>query len=323
MRNLLICSAGRRVSLVSYFQEQAKELLGVDSRVHTTDLLPELAPACYVSDQAFKIVPIADPDYIDRLLELCISNRVKMVVPTIDTELLLLAKNKGRFAEAGIAVVVSSPELVTDCGDKMASNLLFERLGFRVPELVDMEEPRYPIFARPKHGSSSKDTFVIANEDYLSPFLANREYFVHQEFLPPERFEEYTVDIYYDRMANLRCAVPRRRMAVRGGEIAKGMTARNRVFEEVAEKMSHLEGAAGCVTLQVFLEKETGGIYGIEINPRFGGGYPLSYLAGANYPKMLIEEYLLNKEIGTFDAWEDGLLLLRYDNEMVLHASEC
>jgi carbamoyl-phosphate synthase large subunit len=322
MRNLLICSAGRRVSLVSYFKEQANELLGNDSRVYTTDVLPELAPACYLSDQAFKIGRVEDPDYINLLLEVCISNEVKMVVPTIDFELLLLAKHKHRFTQAGITVVISSAELVANCSEKNASNLLFERLGFHIPKPIDIHEPQYPIFARPKYGSSSKDTFVIASEDSLSPFLADRDYFVHQELMPPDRFEEYTVDLYYDRHAILRCAVPRRRIAVRDGEIAKGMTARNRVFEEVKEKLSHLEGAAGCITLQVFLEKAGERIYGIEINPRFGGGYPLSYLAGANYPRMLIQEYLLDQQVEDFDAWEDGLLLLRYDNEMVIHASE-
>ena len=63
-------------------------------------------------------------------------------------------------------------------------------------------------------------------------------------------------------------------------------------------------------------------IVGIEINPRFGGGYPLSYLAGGNFPKWLIEEHLLHKEVSYFEDWKDNLLMLRYDAEVLIENYE-
>ena len=76
----------------------------------------------------------------------------------------------------------------------------------------------------------------------------------------------------------------------------------------------------GCLTAQFFLNSDNNDIRAIEINPRFGGGFPLSYLAGANYPKWIIEEYGKNQEIhDSFNCWEKDLLMIRYDDEILVH----
>jgi len=86
--------------------------------------------------------------------------------------------------------------------------------------------------------------------------------------------------------------------------------------------MKIVDGARGCLTVQFFLNKKTNHIVGIEINPRFGGGYPLSYLAGANFPGWIIQEYLLNESIEYSETWEDNLLMLRYDHEILVKNSD-
>ena len=100
---------------------------------------------------------------------------------------------------------------------------------------------------------------------------------------------------------------------MRAGEINKGITEKNVLVPFVTKHLAHIEGAKGCLTMQFFLNRTTKQVIAIEINPRFGGGFPLSYVAGANYPKYLIEEYLLGKEIPVNNNWEDHLLMLRYD----------
>jgi carbamoyl-phosphate synthase large subunit len=82
---------------------------------------------------------------------------------------------------------------------------------------------------------------------------------------------------------------------------------------------SKCKGFKGCITLQVFRKNGTNELTGIEINPRFGGGYPLSYSAGANYPGYLIKEYLLNEKIEFYDEWISDLLMLRYDDEIIIY----
>ena len=74
-----------------------------------------------------------------------------------------------------------------------------------------------------------------------------------------------------------------------------------------------LPGAKGCITFQFFVNKETCDIKGLEINPRFGGGYPLTHQAGARFTDYLISEYFCGKEVDFYDGWESDLLMLRYD----------
>jgi carbamoyl-phosphate synthase large subunit len=131
--------------------------------------------------------------------------------------------------------------------------------------------------------------------------------------------DKYSLDLYYDRNSELKCVVPRKRIEVRGGEVNKGLTEKNLLVTYVKDKLAHISGARGCLTLQLFLNKENQDIHGIEINPRFGGGYPLSYLSGANFPKWLIQEYLFDQPIEYFEEWESNLLMLRYDDEVLVH----
>ena len=77
-----------------------------------------------------------------------------------------------------------------------------------------------------------------------------------------------------------------------------------------------------CVCLQLFYRESDGDVKGIEINPRFGGGFPLSYYAKANYAEYLIREYLLGETVDYSEAWLDRTLMLRYDNDIIVYDAE-
>ena len=139
------------------------------------------------------------------------------------------------------------------------------------------------------------------------------------EYLSPEKYLEITIDLYFDKNHLLKCAVPRERIEVRSGEVSKSVTRKNDLYKMICSKFSFCKGFRGCITLQVFRNRLTNEIYGSEINPRFGGGYPLTYLSNANYPEMIIKEYLLNEDLSFFDGWISNLLMLRYDDEIIVH----
>ena len=306
--NILITSAGRRVSLVSYFQKEAKALLGENSKVFATDLDPHTSSACYIADGSFKVGRFTDVDYMDILLSICKKNNIKLIVPTLDPELELLSVNRALFQKEGIEIIISEIGFVKKCRDKRIINTFFAENGFLLPEEIDITNPTFPMFIKPIDGSSSKDLYFIEDASMLSEYLINKDNLMYLEYLPKSEYKEYTVDMYYDKNSEVKCIVPRVRLAVRGGETNKGITDKKaEIIDFLTKHLSNIPGARGCLTLQLFLGKTNGKIYGIEINPRFGGGYPLSYLSGANYPGWLIKEYLLGEEIPFFNEWEDKL----------------
>jgi carbamoyl-phosphate synthase large subunit len=315
MPNILITSAGRRVSLVKAFQKELKRA-HIVGKVFTTDLNPEFSSACQIADKAFKVGRFADSDYIDVLLKICMENAVKIVIPTIDTELIQLAIHRLKFEDQGISIVVSDETLIKICRNKYLTNDFLKTKNFKLPDIIDINKPNFPIFIKPVDGSSSKNIFLVSDETMLSPFMKDASKFIHMEYLSPKDFHEYTVDLYYNQQCKLCCAVPRIRIETRGGEVSKGVTRKGNILNFVKTNLSALEGARGCITLQLFEHKNNEEVYGIEINPRFGGGYPLSYLAGANYPKMIIQEYILNKKVNYTEGWKDNFLVIRYDSEI-------
>ena len=319
--NILITSAGQRVSLVRSFQTELKKYFK-DGQVFTADLNPVLAPACHISDQSFTVPRVTSPEYIDQLLHLCMNNQIKLVVPTIDTELLVLSENIEYFKRKGIHLLVSDSELVRECRDKRQINQFFERKGICIPQQYSLENLRFPVFVKPYDGSLSKGIFTAYCAEDIKPEHHADPKLMFMEYIAAEDYDEFTVDCYYDQASKLKCVVPRKRIFVRAGEVNKGVTKKNFIVTEFNQKLQHIVGARGCLTIQVFLHKTEDKILGIEINPRFGGGYPLSYLAGANYSQWVIREYLLNQKIEEFSAWSDNLLMLRYDAEVLVHNYE-
>lgn len=318
MNNILITSGGRRVSLVRAFVKELKALFP-SGKVFVADFNPSLSPASNIVDTSIKTCKVQDEGYIDDLLKECIKNDIKLVIPTIDTELLILSQNKQRFLNHNISIVVSDEDLIKICLDKISTHALFRKLNVGVAKEYAKDDYKLPIFIKPVNGSGSKNNFVIKKKSQLSKYLLKKKSLRFFEYLDSKLYDEYTCDLYYDKNSNLKCVIPRKRLEVRAGEVSKGVTKRNALKLFIDKNFSVLDGARGCLTAQFFLHNESGEIKGIEINPRFGGGFPLSYLAKGNYPKWIIKEYMLNETVEYFDDWEENLLMLRYDDEIIIN----
>lgn len=317
--NILITSAGRRVSLIKAFQKELKKLFP-DGKVFAADAEPSLSAACQIADGYFKVPRFDSPNYISSLIEQCKKLNIGLILPTIDTGLADLAQNRHLLTENGIQPVVSSFEFINVCRDKRDIHDYFKANGIRVALEYSRDNFKLPMFLKPYDGSRSVDTYIIKNKESLRDIHFSNEKLMFLEYLDPMDYEEFTCDLYYDKSHILKCVVPRKRIEVRDGEVNKGVTQHNELVPFIRQHLGYIEGAVGCLTAQFFKHKTDNSIYGIEINPRFGGGYPLSYLAGANFPKWIIEEYLLGKKIDeSFDCWETDLLMIRYDDEILVH----
>lgn len=318
MKNILITSAGKRVTLVKIFKNTLKEY-DVNAKVYTTDMTPQFAPAGIASDKCFEVPRVSSPEYISILLNLCIQNNIGLVIPTIDTELLILAQNKYLFLENKIYIVVSDSSFIQQCRDKRKTGMLLQKINIRVPKPIDKLHPTFPLFAKPYDGSLSKDLYHVKTQTDLTPEILNHPKLIFMEYIDKALYKEYTVDMYYGKDNYVKYIVPRERLEIRAGEINKGYTRKNYLVDFLKKRMEKIPGVIGCICIQLFYQEENKDVVGIEINPRFGGGYPLSYYAKANFPDFLIQEYLLDKEIAYSENWLDNTLMLRYDSEVIVY----
>lgn len=314
--NLLISSAGRRVELVKAFKESLA-VLNNGAKVFAADMYPELSSACNVADGYFAVPAVFSADYIHSLLSICRNNNVKIVIPTIDTELHLLSSNLHRFQEYGVEVVVSNSVLIESCRDKRITGCLFSSLGLPYPEIYDTNFLKYPCFCKPYDGSRSVGAKIIQKWSDITDDDLNNPKNIFMEFVP-KTYCEYTVDAYYNRYGALKSLVCRERLEVRSGEVSKGISRKDFVYDVLVKKLKNLDGARGCITFQFFVNKESKDIKGLEINPRFGGGYPLTHEAGARFTDYVVAEYYLNEDVKFFDGWKSDLLMLRYDAAVFL-----
>lgn len=122
--NVLILSAGRRVELVQCFQYAARKL-NIISNIVACDC-SDTAPALYFADKVCKLPKISEPDYITSIIDTCVQEEISLVVPTIDPDLLLLAKNKKDIETlTGAKVLISDTKVIEICRDKINTQLFF------------------------------------------------------------------------------------------------------------------------------------------------------------------------------------------------------
>lgn len=317
MKNVLVLSAGRRVSLVRGFMQAAQAQSDKDICVYAADLAPHLSSACQISGGKFQVPHVRDPGYPDAVFDICVAQNIGVVVPTIDTELAILAPLRDRFSQAGITILISDTSFVDICRDKRATARFFTDQGLPAPTLYDPKDLTFPVLVKPYDGSLSAGVYLIDTPDGITPQILENPKNIYCQYIDHATHQEFTVDMYYDRDSKLRCVVPRRRLEVRGGEVAKALSEKNEIVTTLFEHMGHVPGTRGCLTLQLFRHPDTHAQYFIEINARFGGGYPLSRLAGADFQQWIIQEYILDQPVDTYHDWADRTLMLRYDAEVI------
>jgi len=320
--NVLFTCIGRRVSLLQSFRRAAAQLK-INASFLGTDTT-ELSSALQLCDRRFLVEPTTHRGYIGQLLSIVKANRVKLLVPTVDLDLKSLARNEPKFAAAGCRVLVSTPDVIDICQDKRKTYRFLVKNGFdaaitmSVRSILSKKKINWPCFLKPWDGSAGRENAVATNRQELLFYARRIPNVICQEFVEGA---EFTCDVYVDFGMKVRCVVPRKRIEVRAGEMSKGQVVKNaHIMSEAAALVAKLGAGTGVITLQLFLTDD-GKVKFIEINPRFGGGAPLSIKAGANFPKWILQGLAGRKTNIRPDAFQDGLTMLRYDSEVWLKGS--
>ncbi|SPF76931.1 hypothetical protein ALP8811_01948 [Aliiroseovarius pelagivivens] len=311
--SILICSAGRRVGLVEAFYAAA-DRLALDLTILACDVDPEHSAACAIADHAFEVPRGDDPAYVDAIKDIVRKFNVALVVPTIDTELLQLAQSLNAFKELGARVHISELSVIEVARDKALTSTVFAKAGVPVPQTMNEAQFRadpsaltWPVFAKPSGGSASRGLAVYQNIDDVPDRFD--EPMIFQDTLEGP---EYTINMFVDQSGTLKCVVPHIRLSIRAGEVEKGRTERREDLKEIAQGIAKaLPGLRGVACFQIIDDPRFGPRV-IEINARFGGGYPLADHAGATFAQWLLEE-VCGLPPTANDDWRDGVLMLRYD----------
>jgi carbamoyl-phosphate synthase large subunit len=316
MRVLFTC-IGRRVELVRAFQ-RAGERLKLRLHLHGADST-WLAPAMHCVHRGHLVPSIRSGRYIEGLLEVVRAERIDLLIPLIDTELPALADAVPDFENLGCRVVISSPSVINTCQDKLETFAALQAAGIDTPQTWPWKEANarkrhsFPYFLKPRRGSASMGNYVVRNRDELSTFGQRVPEAIVQEFVSGA---EHTLDVYTGFDGKPRCVVPRKRLEVRTGEVSKGLIVKDPAIMQVGSDVAEMLGECrGVITVQCMVTP-AGQIRVIEVNPRFGGGVPLSIHAGADFPRWILMECLGRRPRITPDSFRDDIAMLRFDDSV-------
>jgi carbamoyl-phosphate synthase large subunit len=282
--------------------------------------------AYHAADGSWPMPRCTGPDFVPEMLGLCRREDVRLIVPTIDTELPVYSAHREDFAAIGTVVAVSAAEVIAIGNDKTRTHEWLVERGFptvRQSSLDDVlsDDARawsFPLIAKPRFGSASIGVQRIDNREQLRLLPRHVEYVVQTVAAGCE----YTIDVLVDRQGRCLCAVPRKRLEVRAGEVSKGMTERQESLISLGSRLAEtLPGAYGALNIQVFWDATAETASVIEINPRFGGGFPLTWQAGGRYPQWIIEDLLGRPSTVSSGNWSDRLLMLRFDDAVFVPAA--
>lgn len=316
--NILFTGVGRRIELLNAFKQAALNL-DIDLKIYGADMMGT-APALAYCDFKRKVCSMKDPNYIEELMEICRQDKIDLIIPTIDTDLLVLSKNSNRFGKT--KVLISEENMIAICRDKSLTSSFFEKCGCKAPKTVSdwkLYEGEFPCFIKPKDGSSSINTFRVESVKELELYAQQIEDYVVQPFIEGT---EYTVDVFCDFEGNPIYITPRIRMQVRAGEVLKTQISMDEKIIEECRGIINAFKPKGPITIQLIRQNSTGDNYYIEINPRYGGGAPLSMKAGARSAEALIgiltnSYFEYNRKIiegATYSRFDDSICIKGGDN---------
>lgn len=316
--NILILSAGTRNKVVQFF----KEAVGEGGKVVATDC-SNLAPAVYDANVFYLVPRITAPGYIDRILEICVEEKIDGVFSLIDPELSLLARERERFLAVGTTPVVSPYDLVEICFDKYKMYQMLTELSIPTGRCyVDKEvfyedlkagKISYPVFVKPVKGSASININKVTSDKEIEVLFDLYDDLMIQEFMDGQ---EYGADVYIDMLSGKCTSIfVKKKIKMRAGETDKSVSVKIPALFELLQKFVEKCGFCGMIDIDIF--EINGTFYISEVNPRFGGGYPHAYACGVNMPKQVLNNLSGRENPVRIGEYQEGICMMKY-NEVAI-----
>ena len=307
--NILITSVGIRGYLIKYFRKALKN----KGKIFAADC-NRYAPALYDADNYFILPNVLEKNYINELFKICLTNDIKGIISLNDIELPILAQFKNKFLEKDIKLIVSNPKVIDICYDKYSTYRFLKENNFPFPKtFISLDEAlmeikaktiKFPLLVKPRKGSASLGIKKVFNIKELQNGFNEKGNVIIQEFF---QGDEYGIDVFCNSNLLPVSIFAKRKIKMRAGETDKAITVYDIKMIEFIDSLIRMLGIYGPGDMDLF---KCGNKYIVlEINPRFGGGYPLSHAVGAVFPEKVIK--LINEEQLQPD-------LIRYPDNVVM-----
>ena len=309
MTTVLFTCAGQRVDIVRAFRAAGAITVASD--------INPLAPALYHADHRALVPRVDDPGYVEALHALIEVHGIRLVVPLTDLDHLQLARARDRLRDT--VVLVPDPETIEVCADKYLAHAFFVERGIGspptwLPEEVDGNLP-YPVLVKARRGFGSRHIFRAESEPELEFFL--RYTTVDSMVQRACRGTEFSIDVFCDLDGRCLAAIPRTMIESKGGESIKGATIRDEELIEFGRTVSETLRIIGPANVQCFREPE-GDLQVTDVNPRFGGGFPLPTAAGSRYPELALALARGESPEPRLGEFREGVVMTRYFSHVIL-----
>ncbi|MBO9731732.1 MAG: ATP-grasp domain-containing protein [Chitinophaga sp.] len=308
--NILFLGGAKRTSIAEHFIKAGKER-NINVKIFSYEL-DKFVP---IAEVAEVIVGLRwkDENILAHLAQCIQDNHINIVLPFVDPA-ILISRHLGRLLP-DIFIPVSDENICHIMFDKVSANDWFIQNAFPVP---DNNTGNWPMIAKPRYGSASKGLIILKDDQSFARFKEEKETsdYLLQHFVVAD---EYTVDCYVGKNANIVSIVPRKRLEVAGGEAIKSITIKDDSIIDLSKQILMAGKFIGPITIQFLKEKSSGKVFVMEINPRLGGGVLTSIAAGADVVQYLLNDYqnIIN---APFDQWRENLLMVRAFREFYFYA---
>jgi carbamoyl-phosphate synthase large subunit len=307
---VLFTCAGQRVDIVTAFR-----LAG--ARTVATDINP-LAPALYHADAHAFVSRVRDPDYLPALRELVQAHDVRLVVPLTDLDQLVLARGRD---DLDATLLLADAEVVERTGDKYLAHRFFLEKGIPSPPTWLPEElpPRldFPLLVKARAGFGSRHIYRAESRAELEFFLARTP--VASMVQQACAGAEFSIDVFCDLEGRCLNAIPRTMIESKGGESIKGTTIRDWELIEHGRRVAEALPIKGPANIQCFREPD-GSLPVTDVNPRFGGAFPLPLAAGSRYPELALALARGERPEPRLGDFREGVVMTRFFSHLCLVA---